>query len=176
MIDELNTALKGYFTKWDVLVTARKDQAFFTDLKPVAVGWKVADRAEYDKLCTLLHDQSVRIIETWMNGRWIAKVQLKDDSLERGMKIIKVMQRRPGSKDALGLDHVDFYSPKVVDGEAVLKQETDLQWSQESNDIIAGYEWLSIWFEGTEAKIKAGTVFDIIIAELKEVNTKLTKD
>ncbi|MEJ0072928.1 MAG: hypothetical protein WDN27_02465 [Candidatus Saccharibacteria bacterium] len=53
-----------------------------------------------------------------MNGRWIAKVQLKDAALSNGVTIIKIMQRRPGSEDAVGLDHVDFYSPEVESAES----------------------------------------------------------
>ncbi len=63
---------------------------------------------------------------------------LRDQVLERGVELIKLMERRPDSTDAVGLDHVDFYSPNVVRGEAVLASEMDLKWTRESNNIVAG--------------------------------------
>jgi hypothetical protein len=172
VIDELNTAIGEYWTKWRSLLAARQDKAFFEALKPTAVGWKVADRAEYDRLCKELHDQSSHVLETWMNGRWIAKCVLRDTELSGHIKIVKVMQRRPGSSDAAGLDHLDFYSPPLTATEAVLQKEPDLNWSRETNDIIEGYDWLSIWFEGTEAKLKSDTVLDIVATELQQQNQK----
>jgi hypothetical protein len=172
MIDELNQAVEIYHTKWHKLVQERKDKTFFEGLRPVAIGWKVADRAEYDHMYAALRDQADRIIETWMNGRWIAKVHLKD-ALDCGIALVKIMERRPGSTDALGLDHLDFYSPAVTKAERILKQEPGLKWSWENNDVIEGYDWISLWFDGTEAKLKAGTVLDIIIAELSGINQKI---
>ena len=173
MLNELNTALQEYDGKWQTLVAARKDKAFFAALKPVAVGWKTEDRVEYDKLVAELHDQADQIVETWMNGRWIAKLHLKDTALANGVTILKIMQRRPGSEDAVGLDHVDFYSSDVVDAEPILKQEPNLNWTRENNDVIEGYDWISVWFDGAEAKLKSNTVLDIVQAELHELNKKI---
>lgn len=167
-------ALDNYFKSWHELVAKRQNKIFFESIKPVAVGWKVEDRAAYDAMLAELHDNSDRIIETWMNGRWIAKVHLKDTTLPGGITIIKVMQRRPESTDAVGLDHVDFYIPERVDLAEVFANESDLKWSEESNDVIDNYNWVSLWFDGTEAKLKFDTVLDIIQAELKEINQEIT--
>lgn len=173
MLNELNEALADYQTKWHAFAAARKDQEFFAGLKPTAVGWKVTDRAEYDQMCAELHDLSDHVVETWMNGRWIAKFHLRDQQPVDGLTIIKVMQRRPGSEDAVGLDHLDFYSPAVEQAEAVLAAEDGVKWSRESNDIIAGYDWISVWFDGTEAKLKTDTVLDIIAAEMKQLSRQI---
>jgi hypothetical protein len=173
MLDEINQSLKRYDQKWQALRSSRANQDFFASLKPVAIGWKTADKAQYDKAREELHDSCDRVIETWMNGRWIAKMHLKDSKLEGGITIVKVMQRRPDSEDALGLDHVDFYSPKVADAEEILKQEPDLKWSWESNDVIDSYDWISLWFDGAEAKLKSDTVLDIIQKELAELNAQI---
>ncbi|HET7320469.1 MAG TPA: hypothetical protein VFI84_02690 [Candidatus Saccharimonadales bacterium] len=173
MIDELNVSLQKYSKNWEKLVAERNNKEFFEGLKPVAVGWKVADEAEYKKVYEELRGQCDRIVETWMNGRWIAKMHLKDAKLTGNIEIIKLMQRRPGSSDALGLDHVDFYSPAVAGADAILKQEPGLKWSWESNDVVDDYDWISIWFSGTEAKLKAGTVIDIVIKELAEVGDRI---
>lgn len=170
MIDEVRTALEAYQLRWDGLMAARADKSFFKSLKPVSVGWKVADKAEYDQKYEELRLQCDKIVETWMNNRWIAKMHLKESALPGGIEIIKLMQRRPGSDDAPGLDHVDFYSPLVEDAEAVLKHELELKWTNETNDAVEGYGWVSIWFDQTEAKLKSSTVLDIVSQELLELN------
>ena len=170
MIDELNKAIEDYTNKWRKLVAGRGDKAFFETLKPTALGWKVADRAEYTKLCAGLHDQTDMIVEKWMNGRWIAKLHLRNTNLNCGIEIIKVMERRPGSTDALGLDHLDFYSPEVSRAEEIIQKELGLKWSWETNDAHSDYKWISLWFDNTEAKLKADTVIDIIKEELEEIN------
>jgi hypothetical protein len=176
MIDELTTAIEAYHQKWHQLVHARANQAFFQTLQPTAVGWKVKDRAAYDQVCAELHDQTDQIVETWMNGRWIAKLHLRESRLPGDIEIVKIMQRRPDSDDAIGLDHLDFYSKQVADAAEILAAEPDLKWSHEHNDVIEGYEWLSIWFDGTEAKLKSDTVLDIIVAELNDLSIHIKGD
>lgn len=173
MLDELNQAVEEYQAKWQRLIAGRANKPFFQSLEPTAIGWKVADRTEYDKRYAELHDHCDRIIETWMNGRWIAKLHLRDTKLANGVQIIKLMQRRPGSDDALGLDHIDFYSPPLDEVEQILQKEPDLKWTHEDNDVVQNYHWISIWFADTEAKLKPGTVLDIIITELQATNQQI---
>ena len=175
MIEEINRALETYHKKWHELVAKRQNQVFFKELKPVAVGWKVADQTEYGKLYATLREHCDKIIEVWMNGRWIAKMHLRDNALAGGVPIIKLMQRRPASTDATGLDHVDFYSPHFADAEKILRQETNLKWTHEDNDAVKGYEWISLWFDGAEAKLKAGTVLNIVVSELQDINQQILK-
>jgi hypothetical protein len=175
MLDELNQAIEEYQTKWRQLIADRANKPFFQNLKPTSIGWKVADRAEYDQAYAQLHDQCDRIIETWMNGRWIAKLHLRDAKLAGDVQIIKLMQRRPGSDDTLDLDHVDFYSPPLNEVEQILQKEPDLKWTHEDNDVVQNYSWISIWFDGAEAKLKPGTILDIIITELQETNQQILK-
>lgn len=175
MIEGLNTAIREYQEKWQELVDARKEKTFFNSLVPTAVGWKVASYEDYVQALAGLHDDADKISETWMNGRWIAKLHLRDETLVGEIAVIKIMQRRPKSDDALGLDHMDFYSPDFVQAEAVLKDEAGLKWSWENNDVREGYDWLSIWFDGGEAKIKGNTVLDIVAAELQDVSKELIK-
>jgi hypothetical protein len=139
---------------------------------PTAVGWKLADEVAYKQMYDELKPFCDRTVETWMNGRWIANMHLKDELLEGGITLIKVMQRRPGSDDALGLDHVDFMCADAKRVEAQLKQ-SDLRWTWESNDVITNYSWISVWFDGGEAKLKEGTVLDTIVKELEEINTDI---
>jgi hypothetical protein len=174
MVDEYTTAVAAYLQKWQALAASRKNTEFFAGLQPTALGWKTTDRAEYTSRVAALHDTADQIVETWMNGRWVAKLHLKDVRLAGGIEIIKIMERRPDSTDATGLDHLDFYAPtELAWNEEVLRAEPSLKWSKETNDIIDGYDWLSIWFDGTEAKIKHDTVLDIIAKELTDLSGKL---
>lgn len=175
MLETFNSELEIYNQKWQQLVSSRQDKQFFESLKPVALGWKVSEMSDYYAIRDELHEQSDRIIETWMNGRWVVKICLRDEArLAGGISIVKVLQRRPGSDDALGLDHVDFFVPGGADIASKLQDESDLNWSEESNDVIAGYEWQSIWFDNTEAKLKSDTVLNIVAAELTEASNEIT--
>ena len=177
MIDELNAAIETYWAKWRALAETRADKQFFEGLRPTAVGWKFEDRSAYDIWLRALHDQCDFVVETWMNGRWIAKLHLRDDvRLARGIEVIKLMERRPGSRDALGLDHLDFYGPSIEETERILRGEPNLKWSRENNSAVQRHDWLSVWFEGGEAKLKPDTVLDIVCFELQEINKNLGAD
>lgn len=175
MLDIIGTAVENYHKKWDELVAERSNRSFFDGLKPVALGWKVADAEEYKKSYEELREHCDRIVETWMNGRWIAKMHLKEARLSGGIEIVKLMQRRPESTDKPGLDHLDFYSLEVAGAEDILSAEDNLKWTHESNDVIDHYGWISIWFAGTEAKLKSNTVIDIVMMELEEINRRITR-
>lgn len=165
MIDELAAALNEYKTKWQALVAERADKTFFEALKPTSVAWKTIDLADYDAKMAELRDMCDQIFVVWMNERWIAKLHLKDKTLPMNLRIIKLMQRRPDSTDAVGLDHVDFYTPAGNDAiEAALKKETNLKWNYEKNNA----EWYSVWFAGGEAKLRNNTICSVCADELLE--------
>jgi hypothetical protein len=169
MLDDLNGAIDEYISKWQSLIAQRKNKEFFERLRPTAVGWKVTDMAEHDRLVDEWRSACDQIVAVWLNDRWITKMHLKDRKLSGGIEIIKVMQRRPGSDDAIGLDHLDFLDMEETNTIAILAEE-NLKTSNEENGIS---HWTSIWFDGTEAKLRQGTVLDTIIAELRETNEKI---
>ena len=162
MIDELTAALKEYEAKWRALVAERNDISFFEKLKPTSVAWKTVDLADYDAKMAELRDACDQIFVVWMNERWIAKLHLKDTTLPMNLRIIKLMQRRPGSTDAVGLDHVDFYTPNGAAIESTLKNEPHIKWNYEKNNA----EWYSVWFAGGEAKIRDDTICSVCADEL----------
>lgn len=169
--------LGEYRAKWKLLVSGRDDKHFFDNLKPTAVGWKTEDLAEFDGVFAELRGQCDQIHMAWINGRWLATMHLKSTELEWGISIIKLMQRRPGSSDAVGLDHVDFLTPKAAsmsEAQKILEKEPDLKWTQETNNPHCS--WLSIWFASaslSEAKLRSNTVLDVCIAELQDVNRQI---
>ncbi|HUS26281.1 MAG TPA: hypothetical protein VMY99_02965 [Nevskiaceae bacterium] len=173
MIDELQAAIKEYQTKWQGLMSGRKDRAFFESLRPTAAGWKTTDLADFEQRYTALRDISDQIHLGWVNERWLATFHLKDDALPWGLTTVKLMQRRPGSTDAVGLDHMDFLLEKDTDVKAVLQAEPNLKWNEEKNGDHC--KWLSVWFNGSEAKLRADTVWDVCVAEMKEVRATIAK-
>jgi len=170
MFDTLNEAIDTYWVTWQELVSHRKNKEFFERLKPMSVGWKTTDLAEYEKLFDELRDSCDQMHMAWLNNRWLATLHLKDAKLHHGIELIKLMQRRPNSTDAVGLDHLDFLDMEQTNTKAVLTEETDLTWTDEKNGLCV---WTSIWFSNTEAKLRSETVLDVAIAELLQVNNKL---
>ena len=168
MLEEINEAAITYFKKWEDLVAQRQNQDFFRGLKSTSVGWKTLDLADFNhKLLELMADCD-QVHLGWVNERWLASLHLKDSELPGGIKIIKLMQRRPGSIDPVGLDHLDFYAESEAEIIRVLAEEKNLVAAEESNNPLC--HWHSIQFDDTEAKLRADTVLDVCIAELKEIN------
>jgi hypothetical protein len=163
MINELDIAIEDYQSKWQTLCAARADQAFFEHLKPTAVAWKVADLETFNACFAELRDRSALVHSAWINERWLATFYL-DEALTGGLKIVKLMQRRPESADALGLDHFDFLIPENSDAKAVLNSESALKWTEEKNGDHC--KWLSVWFAETEAKLRSDTVLEVCAQEL----------
>lgn len=174
MFGEYNTALEAYEQNWQKLVAGRRNKKFFGGLKPTSMGWKVADLQEFNERFMVLRDQSDQVHLCWMNERWLATFHLKNQSLAGGIVLVKLMQRRPGSTDAVGLDHLDYFIPADVDVKETLAAEPDLQWTEERNGEHC--KWLSVWFEGTEAKLRRDTVLEVCANELMECHAAITTE
>lgn len=179
MIDELNAAVADFQKKWQDVVAEREDKTFFEKLRPTAVAWKAEDLSDFDTRFAELRDLADHIHMGWINERWLATFHLREATLVDGITVVKLMQRRPGSTDATGLDHVDFYFkpdslPENTKAKDILEKEPNLKWSEEFNGDHC--EWLSIWFEGTEAKIRSNTTVDVCIDELRAVANQITAE
>ena len=167
MIDELNAAISVYMREWEQLVKARKDSDFFAAFQPTAVGWKTSDLADYEAKFAELRDHCDKIFCTWMNDRWVAKLHVRDQKLASGVTIIKLMQRRPGSSDPVGLDHLDFTNANMRSLQDLRAQEPDLDLEEEVNGLAS---WVSLRFAAGEAKLRSDTVLQVVIAELEETD------
>lgn len=171
--DNFNQAIETYQDQWAALVDQAENQELFEELRPTALGWKVADLSEHDLLLNAWRDQSDQIDTKWLNGRWITVINLREGvELAWGIRVIKIMQRRPGSSDQIGLDHLDFYGRGVEAAKSrLLTAEPNLRVTEERNGLC---DWLSIWFDGTEAKLRTGTTLAVCSAELLEADRAIT--
>jgi hypothetical protein len=170
MIDELNTALLNYQKKWQRVTDSVHDISIFENAKAHAVGWKTTDLNDFDNRFGELRDKSEQIHLVWLNERWIATIMLRDIKLSWGVQVIKLMQRRPNSSDAAGLDHVDFFAPDFGNASIMAKIEPELKWTDEVNGSC---KWTSLWFDDTEAKMRRESVIDVSIAEMRDANKRI---
>ncbi|HSW79806.1 MAG TPA: hypothetical protein VLG47_03440 [Candidatus Saccharimonadales bacterium] len=170
MIDDLNKTIDEYRSKWQSLVEGRKDKSRFDSAIAQAAGWKAADLADFDKCFAELRGNCEQMHVGWLNDRWIAMMVLRDTKLNWDIQVIKLMQRRPNSTDAVGLDHIDFYAPDFGDADIEQAKESDLKITDEANGFC---KWTSIWFDGTEAKMRRESVLDVAIAEMQDANKRI---
>lgn len=171
MIDDFNLSIKDYVAKWQDFISQRSNKPFFEDLKITAACWKADDLADHDRRVNELRDLAEHIHSAWLNGRWLTTIYLREP-LEQGIKIAKIYQKRPNSSDPSGLDHLDFYAPQI--DETVLSAEPNLKWSHESNNEFCN--WISIWFNDTEAKLRTNTTLDTCAAELTHASKEVKND
>lgn len=170
MIDELNNAITAYERKWQELLRSTKEGAAFEAVRPNAVGWKTENMEEFDRRFAELRPNTDQVHIVWLNDRWIATIVLRDVTLHWGIRIIKLMQRRPNSTDAVGLDHIDFYAPDFGGAHIMQAKEPDLRWTDEANGLC---QWTSLWFSGTEAKFRRESVIDVSVKELGLANKRI---
>lgn len=163
MVGELIAQYQVFQQKWQKLLQTSAHPEFYAALKPIAIGWKVANVGDFDAAIPELRAISDRVHFSLLDERWLGAFHPRDPILPDGICHVKLMQRRPHSKDALGFDHVDFLLPDDIDIEALLRDET-FSWQREQGDLC---EWISIRFDNTEAKLRFNdqTSLDAILKE-----------
>jgi hypothetical protein len=170
MVDELRKNVIEYLDAWAVLSEERHNKAFFAKLKPTAIGWKFTDRAEVMERFNEIRDLCEQVHFGWINERWVICVYFKDLVLPGDIKVLKLMERRPGSHDPVGLDHIDFYAGGI-DVAAALADEQDLRYAEEHNGEHC--KWISVWFDGGEAKLRNDTVLKVCADEMLEYEQRI---
>lgn len=171
MVDELNQAIEMYRAGWRVFAKSRVQAAFFDGQRPTAVAWKMADAAELHQRFEELRDLCDQIHFGWVNERWLITMHLRGTPLAWDISVVKLMQRRPGSTDAIGLDHIDFYNPDNTKTAEILRAEQGVRWNEERNGEHC--KWISVWVDGKEAKLRTDTVLSPCIAEMQEIEAVL---
>lgn len=174
MLDELKTALEDYNLKWRAVVNGADDTDFFETLKPTAVGWKTEDLTDFIARFDELQAICDQVHLGWVNERWLATMHLKDEMLQDGLTVIKLMQRRPGSTDATGLDHVDFFITSGKNAKEVMTSESALKWTEEFNGDNC--KWISVWFDNSEAKLRSDTVLQVCADDMLDMQKRIVGD
>jgi len=164
-MDEYARAIETYKEQWEAFAGSRQDKAFFRAQRPTAVAWKVRDMDELLERFAALRGQCDQIHWGWINGRWLLTLHLAHGTLPWQITLVKLMQRKPGAADPTGLDHIDFYHPGNAPER--LEAEPGLRWNSEVNGQTC--RWLSVWFAGTEAKLRTDTVMHVCAAEMEGI-------
>ncbi len=166
-------ALQRYNLAWSALVSEYQLEDFTEFAKATTVSWKVADKTKlFFNLQSLAEDTEQLHVGT-VNNRFIACVVLHKP-LEANILILKILERRAGSKDPLGLDSVDYLVPDVEKTYSGLKA-AGLYVVKESNDM---HSWLSLRFgkdDEFEAKFTDNLVIKVAQDELKLTEEKILK-
>jgi hypothetical protein len=165
---DIQRELKVFWQEWQAwcrLVTGHD----FGGRRPIHVGWKVASEATVAKLVAELLPESDQVHVGTVDDRKIALLALHQP-LEQ-VPILQIMQRRPGSADALGLDHVAFHYDDLVELQEVL-EASPYKWERQSN---TGHSWLSLWFGERQREVKFfdHTSLDVAARELVEASKQI---
>jgi hypothetical protein len=132
--EALSQSLEKYFTKWDEYVARMGLFAIAEKMRPVAIGWKASSRADYRRTMNVLDNYATQIHSISIGKRKLATVVL-DAPLARGINVIKIIERRSGSRDAVGLDHIDFYLP-MIEGIAEMLERSEANWRRQGNGLV----------------------------------------
>ncbi len=166
-VDTVSKQAKQYFAN------LKKSSNFtvLADLEPVTIGWKVKDIEEYcADLSFFLKSGLVEQCHIGaVDNRYIASLVFKKP-IYKNIYIIKLMQRRPGSTDSVGLDHVDFFVNNLASMEKQLARNKVTDWGYESNQ---SHRWISLRFNESEAKFVDHTVLDVCVKELQAAGMRL---
>ena len=139
--DSLEHLLDAYNTAWRVLVAQNNLRAFAQTALPTTIGWKVEDKKALFGNLELLADKSEQVHIGTVNNRLIATVVLIGPY--RGMRLLKILERRAGSNDPLGLDSIDYLVEKLSSTYELLSRATDGNLVKQHNDH---HSWLSLRF------------------------------
>jgi hypothetical protein len=165
-------ALAAHETAWKKLLNEHQLQELSKQIAPTTLSWKVTDKAA---LFASLEDNAAAIEQfhtATVNDRYIASAVLKEPCA--GLAIFKVLERRSGSDDPLGLDSVDYLTDDMA-GVFKLCRTAGLNIVEESNDMHA---WLSLRFgerDQFEAKITDHLVLDIGVKELQVASKRILR-
>jgi hypothetical protein len=169
--ETLSQSLDLYFKKWDSFIDRVGLRDYANKMKPVALGWKVATNYEYRRMLSTLELYSKQSHGIKVGKRKIATFVL-DDTLQRGIGVIKVLERGNNINEKLGLDHVEFFVPNTA-GIPEILDKSEVNWKVQGND---NFQRIVIRFgpeKLLEARLGDHTILDISANELTAAGKKL---
>ena len=154
----LEEMLKAYHVTWHEFIAENDLRVIAESATPSTISWKVADKKVlFENLENLVADTEQVHIGT-VNGRFIASVVLCEPYM--GMQIVKILERRAGSDDPLGLDSIDYLVENPKSAFDILSKAKNCVVQKESNDI---HDWLSLRF-GENQQFEAKFVDHLVLA------------
>jgi len=156
--NSLQKSLEDYEAAWRQLIEDNDLQVFADSVMPVTISWKVSDKKTLFENLEKLASQTEQVHIGTVNGRFIASIVLHEPV--NGMQIVKVLERRAGSDDPLGLDSIDYLVENTDSAFDILSKVTNGTVQKEHNDM---HEWLSLRF-GEDAQYEAKFVDHLVLA------------
>lgn len=98
-------ALTAYKSAWNILIKENKLEQLDRTIIPTTLSLKVADKNRLFQQLQSVVDQIDQLHIGTVNNRFIASIFLT--TTIEGLPILKILERRPGSDDPLGLDSLD---------------------------------------------------------------------
>jgi hypothetical protein len=147
--NSLDHMLDAYDTAWQDFIAANSLQSFIESALATTIGWKVdSQKALFENLEQLAGGSEQMHIGT-VNNRFIATVVLIKPFRE--MRLIKILVRRSGSNDPLGLDSIDYLVENLTAVSEQLAKSNSCTLQKDHNDL---HSWLSLRF-GTNREFEA---------------------
>lgn len=158
----IETSLNDYRQAW--LSLLQQAESLALEARATTLSIKVADKDAILNMLSINQTEIEQVHIGTVNDRFIASVLL--DEPYQGMPILKILERRPGSEDPLGLDSIDYLVPDLEHTFELL-EAAGLPVLKENNDVHA---WLSLRFgpdQRFEAKFTDHLVLAVAIKELQ---------
>ena len=134
-----------------------------------AIGFKVADEVELFQTLARFFECGDQVHIAPVDDRSIATIRLASTDDSDGARHIKILQRRPGRDDPLGLEHLDILLAatrlgEAIDLETLGEQLLDRRVNCELERNEA-HVWLSLHYDGFEFKLVDRSVWNICVQE-----------
>lgn len=166
----LPKSLREYRDAWKAFMVVHHLETLEREVRATTFSWKVADKPALFTCLEANADHIEQLHIGTVNGRFIASAVLHEPY--EAMPIMKILERRQGSADPLGLDSIDYITD---DRDRVFRMLQDAGASVElqSNDL---HDWLSLRFGEHlqyEAKFNDSLVLKVSIEELRIAEQRL---
>lgn len=162
--DSLKVALAEYQNAWKAFIVINHLEPLEHTMRLVAISWKVEHKVALYGNLRLIGGQAEQVHIGTVNDRFIAMAVLKKEYA--GARIIKLLERRVGSQDPLGLDSLD-YQVADLDITFDLLKAAGARVEKEENEV---HGWLSLRFGKNheyEAKFIDHSLIDVAVKELE---------
>ena len=137
----LVSMLQDYYEAWNQIVAKNNLQTFEQLVIPTTISWKVAGHKTLFDNLKKLAGQTQQVHIGTVNNRFIATIVLLEPY--KDIRLLKILERREGSSDLLGLDSIDYLVENLTTVSDQLAKASGCTLQVEHNDL---HSWLSLRF------------------------------